>query len=58
MVGLIGGSVLFVFMLPFLALALWFPTYHARFHAIFRLPGMDYEEETVRDNTDDPQTGL
>ena len=44
-VGLGGGSILFAFMLPFLALALWLPTYRARFHAIFRLPSMDYEQE-------------
>jgi len=34
------GLVLFLLLLPFLALALWCPVYRQRFHAIFRLPGM------------------
>lgn len=42
-IGLIGGVALFVFMLPFLALAFWNPMFRSRFHAIFRLPGMDCE---------------
>lgn len=56
-IGLGGGSILFAFMVPFLALALWFPTYRARFHAIFRLPGMNYDEESGDSDPDDPQTG-
>ena len=54
--GIGGGSVLFLFMLPFLALALWFPTYRARFHAIFRLPGMNYDEESGDGDSDDLPT--
>lgn len=53
-VGLFAGSILFAFMLPFLALALWSPTYRERFHAIFRLPGMNYEEENDLTGRDDP----
>lgn len=53
LIGLFGGLILFLFMLPFLALALWFPTYRTRFHAIFRLPGMNYEEDGGRANPDE-----
>jgi len=56
-IGIGGGSVLFLFMLPFLALALWFPTYRARFYAIFRLPGMNYDKESGDSDLDDQQTG-
>jgi hypothetical protein len=56
-IGLGGGSILFAFMLPFLALALWFPTYRARFYAIFRLPGMNYDKESGDGDSDDLQTG-
>lgn len=57
-IGLIGGLALFVFMLPFLALAFWNPMYRSRFHAIFRLPGMDSgavaEIDAVKDDRADP----
>jgi hypothetical protein len=43
----IGGSTLFLLLLPFVALALWSPAYRPRFHAIFRLPGMDFKRDLV-----------
>lgn len=41
------GFILFLFVLPYLALALWCPIYQQRFHAIFRLPGMQPAEDSV-----------
>lgn len=38
-----AGGVLFLLLLPFLALALWCPIFRQRFHAILRLPGMRLE---------------
>lgn len=40
------GLVLFLLLLPFLALALWCPVYRQRFYAILRLPGMQSEEDS------------
>ena len=53
--GLLGGLALFVFMLPFLALAYWHPMYRSRFHAIFRLPGMDVGDNAVGSNGGDKE---
>lgn len=39
----LGSGALFLAVAPFVALALWVPVYRRRFHAIFRLPGMDLE---------------
>ena len=39
----LGSGALFLAVAPFVALALWVPVYRQRFHAIFRLPGMDLE---------------
>lgn len=41
------GLVLFLLVLPYLALALWCPVYRERFHAILRLPGMQPAEDSV-----------
>ncbi len=46
----LGGLALFAAMAPFVALALWNQTYRSRFHAIFRLPGMDSMEEDERND--------
>jgi hypothetical protein len=53
------GLVLFLLMLPFLALALWCPVYRQRFHAILRLPGMQPAEDSVYNGltTELPMTG-
>jgi hypothetical protein len=51
---LIAFPVLFVILLPFMALALRTPVYRTRFHAIFRLPGMAFQEEAMYS---DPTTG-
>lgn len=46
-----GGTIaLFVAVLPFLILAIWVPLYRRRFHAIFRLPGMDFEPHGTYNN--------
>ncbi len=45
--GLLGATVLFLLLLPFVALAIWNPAYRPRFYAIFRLPGMDSEQNTA-----------
>lgn len=46
-VSALAGLVLFLFVLPFLVLALWCPFYRKRFYAILRLPGMQPEEDGV-----------
>lgn len=51
MPGLIGGTALFVLLLPFLALAIWQPLYRARFNAIFRLPGMNSMDAQICSDT-------
>lgn len=38
--GLILGLVVFGLVFPFMALAVWAPAFRPRFHALFRLPGM------------------
>ena len=38
----LGSGALFLAVAPFVALALWVPVYRQRFHAIFRLAGMDF----------------
>ncbi|OQB35605.1 MAG: hypothetical protein BWY09_02239 [Candidatus Hydrogenedentes bacterium ADurb.Bin179] len=55
----LAGLVLFLFVLPFLVLALWCPFYRKRFYAILRLPGMQQEEDSVyNDSTPEiPETG-
>lgn len=44
---LIAFPVLFVILLPFMALAFRAPVYRTRLHAIYRLPGMAFQEEPV-----------
>lgn len=58
-VSALAGLVLFLFVLPFLVLALWCPFYRKRFYAILRLPGMQQEEDSVyNDSTPEiPETG-
>ena len=48
----LGSGALFIAVAPFVALALWAPAYRKRFHAIFRLPGMDFgADERYNDRT-------
>lgn len=47
---LIAFPVLFVILLPFMALAFRAPVYRSRFHAIYRLPGMAFQEKPVYPN--------
>ena len=39
----IAAVAVFIATVPLLILAIWVPFYRQRFHAIFRLPGMDFE---------------
>lgn len=43
----IGSAAFFLVLFPFLALALWAPTYRRRFHSIFRLPGMQPPDDSA-----------
>jgi hypothetical protein len=45
-----GGVLLFLLILPFVVLTFRTPFYRQRFNAIFRLPGMAFQEEAVYDN--------
>ena len=40
---LLWEGIFLLLLLPFLVLLLWVPLYRRRFHAILRLPGMDFE---------------
>ena len=48
--GLAVGLAVFLLVLPFIALALWSPTFRPRFHAVFRLPGMCFEQEDAHND--------
>ena len=39
----IAAVAVFIATVPLIVLALWVPVYRQRFHAIFRLPGIDFE---------------
>jgi hypothetical protein len=41
----LGSGALSIAVAPFIALALWVPVYRRGFHAIFRLPGMDFGQD-------------
>lgn len=43
----LGAGALALAVGPYILLALWAPVYRKRFHAIFRLPGMDFTQEDV-----------
>ena len=46
-----SGVILFLMILPFMALAFWVPVYRRRFYAIYRLPGMAFQEEAEYDSS-------
>ena len=57
--GLISGGVIFLLVLPFMAMALYSPVFCPRFHAIFRLPGMEFTpDEEYNDGVQEaPEAG-